>query len=242
MKILQSSFFRALTAIAVGILLIKYPDNTVNGIVIAIGVLFILSGLVSVLSYVNARRHASEYTIYDAQGRQIAGQQPFFPIVGVGSIILGAILALMPSTFISFMMYIIGAILIIGAIGQYFSIISARHFGSVSLFYWVCPTLILIAGVYMIVKPMGPLSTAMFILGWLTLFYGIVEAVNSMMFFAMKRRWEKEQQTILDQQQAQTAPQTAEEVGTEEATTRTSSTGTDKKVAEENTPTTTIKF
>ena len=37
MKILQSSFFRALTAIAVGVLLIKYPDNTVTGMVIAIG-------------------------------------------------------------------------------------------------------------------------------------------------------------------------------------------------------------
>jgi len=76
MKILQSSFFRALTAIVVGALLIKYPDNTVTGIVVAIGVLFLLSGVVSLLSYWNARRHVSEYTIYDAQGRQIADQPP----------------------------------------------------------------------------------------------------------------------------------------------------------------------
>ena len=35
MKILQSSFFRAICAIAVGILLIKYPDNTVTWITVA---------------------------------------------------------------------------------------------------------------------------------------------------------------------------------------------------------------
>ncbi len=231
MKILQSSFFRALTAIAVGVMLIKYPDNTITGIVIAIGVLFMLSGLVSVLSYMNARKQVNEYTIYDAQGRQIAGQRPFFPIVGIGSIILGGILALMPSTFISFLMYIIGAILIIGAIGQYFSIITARHFGPVSLFFWICPTLILIAGVYMIAKPMSPLSTAMYILGWLTLFYGIVEAINSMVFFAAKRRWEKEQQTILEQQQK------AEAEAQAQALVQAQAEAAEEKAADENTPT-----
>ena len=30
MKIFQSSIFRAISAIAIGILLIKYPDNTVT--------------------------------------------------------------------------------------------------------------------------------------------------------------------------------------------------------------------
>jgi uncharacterized membrane protein HdeD (DUF308 family) len=135
MKILQSSFFRALTAIAVGVLLIKYPDNTVTGIVIAIGVLFLLSGLVSLLSYLNARRHMSDYKIFDASGRQVAGQAPVFPIVGIGSMILGGILAVMPNTFISALMYVIGAILILGAVNQYFAIITARRYGSASLWY-----------------------------------------------------------------------------------------------------------
>lgn len=208
MKILQSSFFRALTAIAVGVLLIKYPDNTVTGIVIAIGALFVLSGLVSVLTYLNARRHVSEYTVYDAQGRQVAGQAPMFPVVGIGSIILGGILALMPETFISALMYIIGAILILGAIGQFLSIIAIRRYGAVSFFYWLCPSIVLLAGVYMIARPMQPLSTAMFILGWLTLFYGIVEVVHSLLFYSIKRRWEKEQQEVLLPQE----PQEAEEV------------------------------
>lgn len=213
MKILQSSFFRALTAIAVGVLLIKYPDNTVTGIVIAIGVLFTLSGLISVLTYWNARRHVSEYTIYDAEGRQIAGQAPMFPIVGIGSMVLGAILALMPDTFINALMYIIGGILILGAVNQYMAIISARRYGISSLWYWLWPSITLLAGLYVIIKPMAPLSMAMIILGWLTLFYGVTEAVNSILFYIGRRRWEKEQEELakaLEKEVAEEIPTTEE--------------------------------
>jgi hypothetical protein len=163
----------------------------------------------------NARRHVSEYTIYDAQGRQIAGQSPMFPIVGIGSMILGAILALMPETFLSALMYIIGAMLILGAVSQYFSIIAVRRFAPVSPLYWICPTLILLAGVYMIIYPMKPLSTAMFFLGWLMLFYGVVEAINSMMFYLVRRRWEKEQEQLMHVEEAET---TSEEIENENGT------------------------
>ena len=217
MKILQSSFFRALTAIAIGVLLIKFPDNTVTGIVITIGVLFALSGLISVLTYVIARRHESEYVIYDAQGRQIAGQAPMFPIVGIGSILLGTILAVMPGTFINALMYVIGAILILGAINQYLAIISVRRFGVSSLWFWLCPTLILLFGAFIIIKPMAPLSTAMFFLGWLTLFYGIVEALNSMLFYIGRRRWEKEQEELLKGLETTAAAEEMTDDGTQEA-------------------------
>ena len=45
MKVLQSSVFRAICAIIIGILLINNPDNTVKGITIAIGLLFLVSGI-----------------------------------------------------------------------------------------------------------------------------------------------------------------------------------------------------
>ena len=73
MKILQSSVFRAVCAIIIGALLIKFPDNTVTGITMAIGILFLLSGVISCLSYFHAKRHVSEYKIYDAEGRLVAG-------------------------------------------------------------------------------------------------------------------------------------------------------------------------
>lgn len=189
MKILQSSIFRAISAIAIGILLIKYPDNTVTWITVAIGVLFLLSGIISVIVYVNARKHVSEYKITDAEGNIITNtDQPTFPIVGVGSIILGAMLALTPDVFITALMYIIGGILILGAINQFMNLVNGRQYGKIGFGYWIFPSLILLTGLYVIIKPMVPASMAMLILGWCSLLYGVTEMVNSMKFHSDKRK------------------------------------------------------
>ncbi len=163
MKIFQSSIFRAICAIAIGILLIKYPNNTVTWMTVAIGILFLLSGLISVIVYINARRNVSEYKITDAEGNVIAGTQPTFPIVGVGSLILGALLALTPNVFITALMYIIGGILILGAINQYMNLVNARRYGRVGFGYWVFPSVILLIGLYVIIKPMAPANMAMLV-------------------------------------------------------------------------------
>lgn len=188
MKILQSSAFRAICAIATGILLIKHPDNTVTGITVAIGILFLLSGLISVLTYIHARRHVSDYKVYDAEGRLVAGMEPTFPIVGIGSIILGLILAISPTSFVSALMYIIGFILVLGAINQYLALIAGRRYGHIGLWYWLLPTLILLTGLYVMLKPMAPLHTAMLILGWLSLIYGVAELINALKFYNDKKK------------------------------------------------------
>lgn len=217
MKILQSSVFRAICAIAIGILLIKFPDNTVTWITVAIGILFLLSGIISLVVYVHASKNVSEYKITDAQGRVVAGEKPTFPIVGVGSIILGFLLALTPNIFITALMYIIGAILILGAINQYMNLINARKYGSVGFGYWIFPSVILLIGLYVIIKPMAPASMAMLVLGWCSLLYGVTEIINSLKFYSDKRKM----------RQAQEIP-VAEEV-IEDTTV--------EEVAEETTPT-----
>ena len=69
MKILRSSVFRAICAIITGILLINNPDSTVRWITIAIGVMFLVSGVISCATYLNARKNAVGAEIYDAEGR-----------------------------------------------------------------------------------------------------------------------------------------------------------------------------
>jgi uncharacterized membrane protein HdeD (DUF308 family) len=194
MKILQSSVFRAICAIAIGCLLIKYPDNTVTWITVAIGVLFLLSGLISLIVYVNARKHVSEFKVMDANGRVISGEKPTFPIVGVGSLILGAMLALTPNVFITALMYIIGGILVLGAINQYMNLVHARRYGKVGFGYWVFPSVVLLIGLYVIIKPMVPASMAMLILGWCSLLYGVTELVNTLKFHADKRKFKQAQE------------------------------------------------
>lgn len=194
MKILQSSLFRSVSAIAVGILLIKYPDNTVTWITIAIGVLFLLSGIISLVVYMNARKNMSQYKITDAEGNVVAGEAPTFPLVGVGSVILGALLALTPNIFITALMYIIGAALILGAINQYMNLVNARQYGKIGFGYWIFPSVILLIGLYVIIKPMAPVNMAMLVLGWCSLLYGITEMINSMKFYADKRKFKQAQE------------------------------------------------
>ena len=197
MRLLQSSVFRAVCAIIVGILLIKFPDNTVTGITIAIGVLFLISGLISCLTYVHARRHAGDYKVFDADGRQLTPDVPSFPLVGIGSMVLGLILALSPTAFVSALMYVIGAILILGAINQFMNLISARRYGAIGLGFWVMPTVILLTGIYVIAKPMAPMAMAMLVLGWCTLAYGVAELINALKLYNNRRQFER-QQTIDD--------------------------------------------
>jgi uncharacterized membrane protein HdeD (DUF308 family) len=209
-RILQSTVFRAVCAIVIGALLVKFPDNTVTGITIAIGVLFLLSGLMSCLTYVQARRHTSDYKIYDANGQLVAGEQPTFPIVGIGSIILGLLLALTPTSFISALMYIIGILLVLGAINQFMALMGGRRFGHIGLWLWFFPTVILLVGIYVMVKPLGPLTMAMTVLGWAMLVYGVVELLNALVFYRNKKAW------LARQEQPQQI-ETFEEISEDEA-------------------------
>ena len=190
MKVLQSSFFRAIIAIIVGTLLIRYREETATWLTILIGVLFFLSGVISCTVYYSQKKRAGDTVVYDAQGNQLTGLRPNFPIVGLGSLILGVILALMPGTFLYGLMYILAAILILGAINQFVNLSLAHKIGHVGAGYWIMPSLLLLAGLVVIVKRIDPISTMLFIIGWCMLIYGIVECVNAIKIHNERRKYE----------------------------------------------------
>lgn len=70
MRILQSALFRALCAIVIGVLLIRYREQTMTWITITIGVLFFLSGIISLTTYFVSRKNTLDVEIYDANGKQ----------------------------------------------------------------------------------------------------------------------------------------------------------------------------
>ena len=160
---------------------------------IAIGILFLVSGVISILTYIQARRHVSDYKIYDAEGRLLSGQQPTFPLVGIGSSILGLVLAITPTTFVSALMYIIGIMLVLGALNQFIALIAGRRYGRISPLYWIMPILTLLAGLYAMIKPIEPLKTAMIILGWTMLVYGVAELINALKFYSDKKKLQQSQ-------------------------------------------------
>ena len=179
MKIVQSSFFRAICSIIIGVLLLRYPDNTVTWITLAIGIMFLLSGVFSTLAYLNARKNSSDYVITDIDGRVISKGKPTFPLVGVGSIILGVMLVTSPSVFVEILMYIMGGILILGSLNQFMSLYNARRWGKMAWGFWVAPSLILLAGLYVMFQPMEAASMPMVVIGWCGLLSGESEVVNA---------------------------------------------------------------
>lgn len=194
MKVVHSSLFRAVCAIIIGVLLIQYREQTVTWITIAIGVLFFLSGVISLISYFSAKRTAEKMQgqmLSDANGKQIIGIKPNFPIVGLGSLILGMILALMPNVFIAWLMFILSAILILGAITQMANLATAAKMGRVGIIYWLMPSALLLLGILAIIKPSALASAPLLIIGWAMLVYGVVECANAFKISNNRRNWQR---------------------------------------------------
>lgn len=201
MKVIHSSIFRAVCAIIVGVLLIQYREQTVTWITIAIGVLFFLSGVISLASYWAAKRNAEKMQgqiLSDSNGKPIMGMMPKFPLVSVGSLILGLLLALMPQVFIAWLMFILAFILILGALTQFVNLASAAKMGRVGILFWLFPSALLLLGLLAIIKPSAIASAPLFIIGWGMLIYGVVELLNAFKVSNNKRIWLKNQQLKQD--------------------------------------------
>lgn len=201
MKVIHSSIFRAVCAISVGVLLIQYREQTVTWITIAIGVLFFLSGVISLASYWAAKRNAEKMQgqiLSNSNGKPIMGMMPKFPLVSVGSLILGLLLALMPQVFIAWLMFILAFILILGALTQFVNLASAAKMGRVGILFWLFPSALLLLGLLAIIKPSAIASAPLFIIGWGMLIYGVVELLNAFKVSNNKRIWLNNQQQKQD--------------------------------------------
>lgn len=199
MKVIHSSIFRAVCAIIVGVLLIQYREQTVTWITVAIGVLFFLSGVISLASYWAAKRNAEKMQgqiLSDSNGKPIMGMMPKFPLVSVGSLILGLLLALMPQVFIAWLMFILAFILILGALTQFVNLASAAKMGRVGILFWLFPSVLLLLGLLTIIKPSAIASAPLLIIGWGMFIYGVVELLNAFKISNNKRIWLKNQQKL----------------------------------------------
>ena len=103
---------------------------------------------------------------------------PMFPIDGAGSILFGAWLVIMPQFFVSILMYVLGALLVLAGAQQLISLVSARKWSTVSYVFYIIPSLILITGVMILAYPFGAAANTFVIFGVACLVYGISELIN----------------------------------------------------------------
>lgn len=163
---LNASWIRSVFALIIGVLLVMYPGEASLYLVMTIGVLFLLPGLISLWSY---------FTMGDKRPR-------VFPLVGLGSALLGVWLLVMPGFFIQILMYMLGAMLVLAGVNLIAGLMQARRHAVVAVAFYIVPVLLLIAGLLVLVNPFGTAAVPFIILGVSSIAYALSDLINHYKF------------------------------------------------------------
>ena len=197
MKVLQISAVRAIIVLMTGFLLVKYREDTMTWMTITVGVLFLISGLVACMLYYFEKEKVAKKTakaaLQEDQQEEEDLKSPSFPIAGVGSIVLGIILAVMPNTFTTWMVYILSALLILGAVNQFMNLARSRQYARVPVYMWVFPTISMVVAILLISRPIetDALFFTLKVIGWAFMYYGVLEFVLIIRMYLVRKAYDK---------------------------------------------------
>ena len=167
MKTINNAILRSTFAIAIGLILVSWPASALNYLVITIGILFIIPGLIAIISYFATKKKNEEI-----------GNTVLFPIEGAGSVLFGVWLVIKPEFFVNILMYILGVLLLIAGIQQIAMLFAARKNTTVSGIYYLMPTIILILGIIILTYPFQIATNTFILLGATSICYGIFDLIN----------------------------------------------------------------
>lgn len=196
MKVSHFSAVRAITSLIIGVLLIQYREQMVTWLTVTIGALFFISGFISCLGFYYEKDKIRRIIAKNPDLQQ-KPKSPMFPLAGIGSVCIGIVLAVIPNTFLTWMAYILAILIVIGAINLFMNLASSRQYAYVPFYYWLFPTAILIVAGLVIAKPMQVASMPLLIIGWLSIFYGIIELAFLFLLIRVKRQFERDHPTIM---------------------------------------------
>lgn len=166
MKGISYSLVRVVFALIVGLVIVLWPNAAINYLIITLGVLFLIPGLISLISYgINKKKR----------------QMPF-PIEGIGSTFFGLFLVIIPQFFANILTIVLGLAIMLGGIQQVYALLRARRWKNVPVFLYIIPTLIFFAGLYVVVNPSDARATALMIIGITAIVYAVFELVNWMLY------------------------------------------------------------
>ncbi|MDR2499144.1 MAG: DUF308 domain-containing protein [Tannerellaceae bacterium] len=161
---------RSILAMLAGLLMILWPSQMIHYMVMAIGALFILAGIYTLVLYV--RSSETRRTVHI--------------VAAIASLLLGAWLMIVPSFFINILMYIWGILLALSGTQQIVALIAARKYTTVHIAYYILPAIIIAAGIVIMLHPGTVISKTFIILGALSLLYGINELIGWYIFRPQK--------------------------------------------------------
>ncbi len=176
---------KCLCSILIGAMLMWRPESMTTVTVQIIGGLFLISGLVPTISFFFPQ----------TSGNVI---RPFFPVVGIGSVLLGILLVLMPTVFVTALMFMLGGLLILAGLQQILSQISNRRIAPISWWMLILPIGLLALGIFIVASPMASASMPFVLLGAGCVYYGVTELIRGirLMTFARRQKQEKEAEYV----------------------------------------------
>lgn len=138
-------------------------------------------------------KNSAKATLQEGQQEEEDLKSPSFPIAGVGSIVLGIILAVMPNTFTTWMVYILSALLILGAVNQFMNLTRSRQYARVPVYMWVFPTISMVVAILLISRPIetDALFFTLKVIGWAFMYYGVLEFVLIIRMYLVRKAYDK---------------------------------------------------
>ncbi len=162
MKSLNYPIISNLCAFVIGVLLVVWPGEAVHYLVVVIGVLFLLPGLMGLLA--------------SLAGRQ--AQQTAFPILALGSTLLGLWLMITPGFFVGILMYVLGVLLVLAGLVQLSHLVSVREFVPVPWGMYVFPVLVFGAGLVVLFNPFEVATVPFVLLGGAAILYSVIDLLR----------------------------------------------------------------
>lgn len=181
MKFIGSYIFRSMCSLLVGLLLLFNAEQMPVLIVRLIGILFLLPGVFGVMVY-----------LYGQFNRR-AIVRPAFPLMSIGSILFGAYLELYPDSFVTYLVFLLGLLLLLAGVNQFLSMINNRKVSPFSLLLMLLPLVLMGIGGYCVTHSSEAAGTLFKILGGTCIYYGLSDMFLTLRTKHYARIFEREQ-------------------------------------------------
>lgn len=139
---------RSISVLLIGVLFLMLGDSALSMLVIIVGVLLMIPGVWSLVSYV---RHIE--------------QRPMFPLAALGSFVLGLWLAVSPAFFVGFFMYVLGGILVALGVYQLSALAVSSRLLPVAWPFYMLPVFVLLLGLFVLFNPFKAAAVPFILIG-----------------------------------------------------------------------------
>lgn len=165
---LSAAYIRVIFAVLLGVLLLVWPESALTYLVSIMGVLFLFAGLFTLFVYFSRKK-----------GER--GGPAVIP-AGMGSALLGIWLMYDPAFFVNILMIVLGILLLAAGLQQLISLILVGKRSPVPVVFYLFPSLVLIAGIVVLINPFATAAGALMLFGIAILFYGVTGLINLVKF------------------------------------------------------------